>query len=320
VWFQLIAYVHANSAGDNALNSVSSVEREGASHSTLGLATSRRWGVVMRIVTIKVAIGTLVVGAKSGRSNMNSIKLFLALMLIAGAGRTQSQDIEELVLWERSHHVYAEASKLLLVLNSGSELDYHLETELSDYLGGSFQFKNLNYANEDFDNYSESYAKIYLPIGHAMTIIVLNASGTTIENSRLLYVMTAFKGFFGAFELGIPFVDNSDNSWVEMPNQPLNGHVYQEEIYSSICSSFYSPGVFNPNESTTSSVRPPSGISATFFIESGPQSSSCFDRLFLDTIGLRGLAVMADANSQEVADTIKLLKTYENGHIFQVDN
>jgi len=244
---------------------------------------------------------------------MRSIKLFLTLIFIAPAGHAQSLDIEKLILWERSYHTYADVSKLHLMLNSGSELDHYLRSDLSDYFGGNFQLSYNNYTNADFDNVGFSYAKIRLQVGAVNSLLILNAPKQIIEQSRLLHVMTAFEGLFGAFELGIPFVDNTNNSWTYYPEKLKTGAIFQQEIYSDVCSSFY---FVHPSEST----RKPRGISATFFIESGPQSRSCFNNLLLDAIGLRGLAIRLDVNPQEVIDSINALKTYENGQVFQIGN
>ncbi len=244
---------------------------------------------------------------------MYAIKLIFALLLIASTGYTQTIDVGKLVLWKRNYYTYADVSKLHLMLNSGSELDFYLRSDLNEYFGGNFQWSYDIYANEDFDNVGFSHAKIRLPIGAANTILILNTSKQTIENSRLLNVLTAFEGLFGAFELGIPFVDNTDNSWTYDPIQLETGDLFQQEIYSGVCSSFY---VVQPFDTS----RKPKGISATFFIESGPQSKSCFNSLLLDSIGLRGLAVRLDVTPQEAIDSINVLKTYENGQAFQTGN
>jgi len=232
-----------------------------------------------------------------------------SMFFIAALNNSAAQEanIRDIVLYDRKFHLLVKSDEFLIVTapNSGimpvlNDLEHGSENTFGSY----YDFSIIPFENNPV-----------LVSYEVRQIQVVSGKRSEILASDILEYSIQRLGILGMIELGAPLVEANDVSRSINSKEVDAGLHFESRQFADVCTSFYIP----PSAAIIFQ-RPPrierDWHSATFFISSDEFSERCFNQLFLDLIGLRGLAVQTDLSSDRVVEALGALKLMENNHVF----
>jgi len=216
----------------------------------------------------------------------------------------QEKSLNELVLWERTEFLYVDVSSVNLAVNEDAELVEFFDQLASNNSGSPLE----QYYDFDLSTYPDGL-DVFQVFMLKNWITVYSGSEANIRASKLLEILSSFEGLYGVIELGDYLIDNSSGDWTVSPESQITGSFVQVSTTSDVCTSFF---VVTP----TNLSRPVDGVNAIFFIEDNSDVVTCFNRLFFDLIGLRGIATQVDIDTGVRDSALSDINDLPNNYLF----
>lgn len=233
------------------------------------------------------------------------IWVFVTCFLAPLPAISEQFDLKEMILFERDEYIFVDVEKFALTLREAKQ-HTEITSMIDEIFSPFFEFKYLT------EPPTAHMALNYIPAEFKGAIVIAIGPSHDIRTSRPLRSVTTLSGSFDIVEFGNPLEKWFSSSWDRERHMHRGGTIFTHQVVPTTCSSFFNSHYFEKPSGQKVNTK-----LAIFFVEGGEHEAACVKSLFLDLLGLRGLAVDIDVSQDVIEIGLAELLSLEAGASFK---